>query len=217
MLDFSEFIFTHKEMAQLLGISPNALRMRLRAGNHDDLEMRVINGKKMYKRPGDIKAVRPPGRWNNQTPVSGHALNRSGAPVSGSHNSGARSKKPVRRGNHFNAKYPNYALEKANEIKMLTKLTNKSLHPDIVDLVPDAIKVAQERRYNQLERKRRAMLPKNYGGLYNCNEPRRFKSIRYYADPDGTTLFERPKDEYDRALEELEKDGAFRKKGPYEI
>ncbi|MBL6758547.1 MAG: hypothetical protein ISQ17_02230 [Pelagibacteraceae bacterium] len=61
------------------------------------------------------------------------------------------------------------------------------------------------------------MIQKDYGGMYNPNVPRRFRSLRYYPDPDGTQIFTKPKDEYDEYIEDLKRDGSFRKKGPYEI
>jgi len=212
MSDLKDFIFTHKEMAKLLGISSNALRMRLRNGNQDNLEMRMINGKKMYKRPRDDKAIRPPGRWNNQTPAAGHAALSTGQKIPG-----PKSNKPVTRGGHFNGKYPNYAFEKHNEIKMFAKLTNKSLTPETISLIPDAMKIAAERRAQDLARKSQLTFRKDYGGIYNPNTRSRYRSLRYYPDPDGTRIFDKPKDEYDLAMEELERDGAFNKKGPYEI
>ena len=48
--ELAEYKFTHEEMARLLGISSNALRMRMRNGNHDEFQMSYIKGKKMYKR-----------------------------------------------------------------------------------------------------------------------------------------------------------------------
>ena len=41
----AEYKFTHEEMARLLGISSNALRMRMRNGNHDEFEMSYIKWK----------------------------------------------------------------------------------------------------------------------------------------------------------------------------
>ena len=46
--DLSEYIFDRKEMARLIGISPNALRMRIRNGNKDGLEFAVIKGKVFF-------------------------------------------------------------------------------------------------------------------------------------------------------------------------
>ena len=63
MADLDEFILTRKEIGKLLGISPNAVRMRARNGNQDNLEYRNIGGKILYKRPRANQDIRPPGRW----------------------------------------------------------------------------------------------------------------------------------------------------------
>ena len=51
--DLEEYIFTRPEMAKLLGISTNALRMRMKKGRCD-LEYRFNGQKFLFKRPRAI-------------------------------------------------------------------------------------------------------------------------------------------------------------------
>jgi hypothetical protein len=57
--DLEEYIFTRPEMAKLLGISTNALRMRMKKGRCT-LDYRFDGKKFLFKRPRDIKVHRPP-------------------------------------------------------------------------------------------------------------------------------------------------------------
>ena len=47
---------------------------------------------------------------------------------------------------------------------------------------------------------------RNLGGLYNAKNPTytSYKPIRQYDDPEGHTINPRPKDEYERYLEETQ-------------
>ena len=193
-----EYIFTKKEMAKLLGITPNALRMRLRHGNADQLEFKIVNGKYMFKRPRDILDSGPP-----RPPLN----SRSPKPVSSS--KGSRS---VKRGNHFNAKYPNDKFRMHNEVKMLAKL-NKVVDPEVLDLVPDAINIAKEQKRAVVRKRLIETWPKNYGGLYNPNRMR--YSSRLDEDRDFKPVFETPKDEYDTYLDQNFPDHGKKKKVYY--
>ena len=46
----AEYELTSKQMAETLGISTNALKCRLKRGNRDELEFRIVDGKKLFKR-----------------------------------------------------------------------------------------------------------------------------------------------------------------------
>ena len=54
-----DFIFTRNEFAKMLGMTPNAVRMRMRRGEFAD-ESKVIKGKWMFKRPRPNQVNRPP-------------------------------------------------------------------------------------------------------------------------------------------------------------
>ena len=105
------FDLNRTEYASLLGISPNAVRMRMR---HGKLEGEYIfkNGKYFFrapKRARDYLGLDHP-RMTTQT------------------------KRKIRRGNHHKANYPNEAFRLHNEMKMLAKLKHK-VDPEVQDLL----------------------------------------------------------------------------------
>ena len=63
----NEFIFTRDEFAKMLGMTPNAVRMRMRRGHFID-ESKYIKNKWMFKRPRLNKVMRP----SPLSPVSRH-------------------------------------------------------------------------------------------------------------------------------------------------
>lgn len=54
-----DYKFTRPEFAQFLGISPNALRIKMRRGFFGDCYV-IRNGKYLFKRPRPKQDVRPP-------------------------------------------------------------------------------------------------------------------------------------------------------------
>ena len=57
--DLNQYIFSRPEMARLLGISTNALRMRMKKGKCD-LDYRFDGKNFMFKRPGADMVPGPP-------------------------------------------------------------------------------------------------------------------------------------------------------------
>ena len=53
-----EYKFTRPEFAMFIGISTNALRMRMRRGGFGDMYV-IKNGKYLFKRPGPLQDKRP--------------------------------------------------------------------------------------------------------------------------------------------------------------
>ena len=148
------FDLNQTEYAELLGISPNAVRMRRRRGQ---LEGQYIftKGKYIFKAPERVR--------ENQGFDHGYLTT-------------LKKKKRIRRGNHHNANYPNEAFRKHNEIKMLAALKHR-VDPEIQDLLPEAVELAKQKR---IERHRSTINDqpiKNYGmGLFS-------ESNKGYADP----------------------------------
>ena len=99
--------FTRSEYAQLLGISSNALRMRMRRGQFG-AEYVIKNGNYMFKRPRDNRVD------ETSRGYSSLALD-------------ARTKKKYNRGATHNgtAKYTNQFFKQANEIKAINKIKKR--------------------------------------------------------------------------------------------
>jgi hypothetical protein len=79
-----------------------------------------------------------------------------------------------RRGVHatgLKTKYPNYAFQQHNEIKMLARLKGKVSEEVINEITPATIKLAQEKLYQEKQRRfYESIKPiRNYGtGIYNA-------------------------------------------------
>ena len=119
--NINPFDLNRTEYAELLNISPNAVRMRLR---HGKLEGEYIfeNGKYLFRAPQRERA--------NQGITTGQKTTL---------------KKIYRRGNHFKGNYPNEAFRKHNEAKMLAKLKH-NVDEEIQDLLPDALELAKKKK-----------------------------------------------------------------------
>ena len=150
------FDLSRKEYAELLGITPNAVRMRLR---HGKLEGEYIfeNGKYLFRAPEAVRA--------NIALTTGQKTTL---------------KKIYRRGNHHKAHYPNEAFRKHNEMKMLAKL-KYSVDEEVQALMPEAVEIAKQKKaermrelQNDLMRGRSPLT--NYGTFFN-------ESSRGYGSP----------------------------------
>ena len=138
----SEFILKSGTYAKMLGISKEALRSRRRRGQ---LEGEYINknGIYLWRERASLYSCQPPGLSS----VSKSARSR------GAHKEGRKTK------------YPNYAFEKANEIKMLARLKS-NIDQETQDLLPDAIEIAKQKKRERLQKQLEPTTPKrNYGGM----------------------------------------------------
>ena len=158
----AEYELTSKQMAETLGISTNALKCRLKRGNRDELEFRIVDGKKLFKRPrgnqGDkTPSIRPPGRWNETNKKK------------------KKDWSEVRRGTtHIGeAKYPNEAFRKHNELKILNRI-NKEVPQHVLNKInPRLLALAQEEANTDLEKAQGKFTePKYYGGMNQRNNRR---------------------------------------------
>ena len=120
------FDLSRKEYAELLGITPNAVRMRLR---HGKLEGEYIfeNGKYFFRAPEATRA--------NIGLTTGQKTTL---------------KKIYRRGNHHKANYPNEAFRKHNEMKMLAKL-KYNVDDEVQNLMPEAVEIAKQKKRERLQ------------------------------------------------------------------
>ena len=144
------------EYAELLGITPNAVRMRLRHGKLEG-EYKFENGKFLFRAPEAVRA--------NIGLTSGQKTTL---------------KKIYRRGNHHKAHYPNEAFRKHNEIKMLAKL-KYSVDEDVQALMPEAVEIARKKKLERLQQLQNDLINNrsrqtNYVSFYN-------ESSRGYGSP----------------------------------
>jgi len=125
-----EYIFTRPEYAKQLGISSNALRMKMRRGAFGE-EYVVKNGNYVFKRPRVSKENRPAGIVDPYKQIKEKNYKYK--------------KAPVKRGTHFENNYTSDAMRKHNEFKMYNKITGKVGQKVLDEINPEVIKIAQER------------------------------------------------------------------------
>ena len=101
-----EYKFTRPEFAMFIGISTNALRMRMRRGGFGDMYV-IKNGKYLFKRPGPLQDKRP---------LVDHVAAPEGT-----------TKRIRNRGAHKDgtAKYTSEAFRRHNEMKILNSINGK--------------------------------------------------------------------------------------------
>ena len=124
-----DYKFTRPEYAKLLGVSNNALRMKMRRGGFAD-EYVVKNGKYVFKRPSVDKEKRPGGNTDPYQIIK---------------EKNYTYKKPVKRGTHFENNYTSDALRKHNEFKMYNKIKDNVGQEVLDEINPEVMKIAQER------------------------------------------------------------------------
>ena len=154
-----QFVLTRSEMAESLGISTNALKCRMRKGNTEGLDFRHDGKKFLFKRlrgnqVGQTPVIRPKGRW---------------------HEGNKKKKNEPRRGvTHIGeAKYPNEAFRKHNELKILNRIT-KEVPQYVLDKInPRLLSLAQRQHDDDLEKAQGVFKePKYYGGMNHRNNRR---------------------------------------------
>ena len=124
--NINPFDLNRTEYAELLGVSSNCIRMRLR---HGKLEGEYIfeNGKYLFRAPSRERV--------NIGTTTGQKTTL---------------KKIYRRGNHFKGNYPNDAFRLHNEAKMLAKL-KYNVDEETQDLLPDALVLAKQKKRERLQ------------------------------------------------------------------
>ena len=156
------YVLTRSEYAKRLGITPNAVRMKMRRGLLSG-EYRFDGGKYIFKEP------ERPGDYIENDPLENSKM--------------TTPKKKYNRGNHFQASYPNEAFRLRNELLMYNKI-KKNLPDEVINEInPELIKLAEERAKKRKDDalKTSFITPKNYGGpvglrpRYNSYDRERFK------------------------------------------
>mgnify|MGYP005991337047 FL=1 len=134
-----EYKFTRPEYAKLLGISSNALRMKMRKGGFGD-EYVIKDGKYLFKRPGVSKEERP---GKNVDPYQ--VIKEKNYTY---------KKPPVKRGTHFENNYTSDALRKHNEYKMYNKIKKNLTDKELDEINPEVMQIARDRAN---ERRKKAL------------------------------------------------------------
>ena len=170
------FKLTSREFAESIGITLECLYSRIRRGYYKELY--ISENKLLW-----FKRMRPSMNDQNINDNSSEAPCHSN-PVARSFIKPKISvSRERRRGVHAagkETKYPNYAFEKHNEIKMLVRLKGKLSEEVINEIVPETIKLAQEKIWQEKQRRFHESVkpPKNYGGLYNAKAAQpRYKAL----------------------------------------
>jgi hypothetical protein len=161
------FTLTSREFAESIDITLECLYSRIRRGHYKDQyisENKLLWFKRMRPSINDQNI-------NDNSSVAPRRLNPYSRSISRPKMSLKRER---RRGVHAagkETKYPNYAFEKHNEIKMLVRLKGKLSEEVINEIVPETIKLAQEKIYQEKQKRlQQCMAPiKYYGkGIYNA-------------------------------------------------
>jgi len=171
------FTLTSREFAESLGITLECLYSRIRREQYKDLYISK-NKLLLFKKMRPFKVDQITNDNSSKTPCNSNPGPRS-------FNSPKRSKsRDRRRGVHATGKetkYPNYAFEKHNEIKMLARLKGKVSEEVINEIVPETIKLAQEKIWQEKQRRfHESIKPiRNYGsGIYNAKTAKpKYKAI----------------------------------------
>ncbi|HAT62975.1 MAG TPA: hypothetical protein DCS66_00010 [Flavobacteriaceae bacterium] len=135
--ELDEYIFTRPEMAKLLGITTNALRMRMRKGRCD-LDYRFDGTQFKFKRLPRDRLI----TMNRDQPKTSHekALYDYDKKVQKRYNRGATHK--------GKAKYPNEVFKLQNEMKVMNHIQGKfksvAHRKEFEKLNEEGLKIAQE-------------------------------------------------------------------------
>ncbi len=193
--NLNPFDLNRTEYAELLGITPNAVRMRLRHGKLEG-EYILENGKYIFKAPSGERA--------NHGLTSGQKTTL---------------KKIYNRGNHHKARYPNEAFRKHNEAKMLAKL-KYNVDEEIQALLPDAIEIAKSKKRESLNNA--SGRAPNSGGRVSSLENKSYKNYGTGIYSEGTNGYLDNVNPYQhqsnpQKFTATNRGRRINKKGPYEI
>ena len=138
--ELDQFTLTRSEYAKELGITPNAVRMRMRHGKLSG-EFRFDGSKYIFR-----SSKRPRENHNNDHPVNVKMTT---------------PKKTIKRGNHFKADYPNDAFRLHNQYKKEQAILNKiqgkfkseAHRVEYEKLNDEALKKSLENTHKKLEQK----------------------------------------------------------------
>ena len=165
--ELDQFTLTRSEYAKELGITPNAVRMRMRHGGLSG-EYRFDGSKYLFRaqsRPRDYQHTDHP----QMTTLK---------------------KKKINRGNHFKADYPNEAFKLHNEMKMMNKIKSKfkdDAHEKAFNQMNEG---ALKKSYEQSRPKPATLNTlKNYGSMLNARGLERHAQRTSYEAPRSRSFY----------------------------
>ena len=164
-----EFKYKSGEYANKLGISKEALRSRRRRGELEN-EYIIKDGITLWREPASSHAYKPHGsKASVRDPISPFPVSRFKVKRIGVHAAGIPTK------------YPNYAFQQHNELKMLAKL-QRNVDSELQELLPEGIEQAKrirDQRQQQLQKQLQQPI-KHYGGmLYGIQHPLKINSSEW--------------------------------------
>ena len=165
--ELEQFHLTRGEYAKRLGITPNAVRMRMRHGNLSG-EFRFNGNKYLFKEP-----KRP-----RDYIVKDHSILTT-------------QKRKYNRGNHFKADYPNDAFKLHNEMKMLNKIKGKFKNEDHEREFNKINEAGLEKAYKQSREKYNNIkieTVKDYGAMLTPLGLKRVEEKGYYGFRDPRNM-----------------------------
>jgi len=167
----NEFKFNANEYAQLLHITPSALRKRRLAGKLDG-QFKKVNQNYFYK----YHAKDGPNMKSGTFPVSRPKHRRRNVPRSMV---------------QYHKAHNGHQLQLANDLKQMARIQRSLTEHQIAEITPDIIEVAKERRAKRLREHQQQLKQNinttNYGGFISCNN-RGYTDIKTNWKP----LFEQP-------------------------
>ena len=165
--ELDQFTLTRSEYAKELGITPNAVRMRMRHGGLSG-EYRFDGSKYLFRaqsRPRDYQHKDHP----QMTTLK---------------------KKKINRGNHFKADYPNEAFKLHNEMKMMNKIKSKFKDDAHERAFNQMNEEALKKSYDQSRPKAPPLNTlKNYGSMLNARGLERHAQRTSYEAPRSSSFY----------------------------
>jgi hypothetical protein len=169
-----DFRLTRSEFAKSLDISTDLLKKRMKRGHYSDYFIKREN--QYYFKP-----------YQEGRPFIVNSL-------------GKKVPRKRNRGNHLDSKNPRYttAMRNKNHSRMLARLQGET-DKEVLDNLPKALEIAKQQKQNRIRNEINNSIPKNYGGMVTRSNPR--GSLTTFKTS-WTSLEPKPKDEYDKYLED---------------
>jgi hypothetical protein len=181
----NEYTLTRSAFAKSIGKSVGSVKQAMRRGHYRDQYV-VRNGQYFFKPKEGLR--------ENQVNTQGNFV---------------PTKRKINRGNHHNAKYPNEAFRKHNELKMLLKI-KRNVPDEVAQEFLLEFDKAKQQQDKKIQKQISMSIPKNYGGMIRGPQPVYGRIID--VETKWTAIFPKPKNEYDKAMKEAKDNVDYSKK-----